>query len=70
VLPTAHVSDAELEEIVKIGQSGANAKALVGGTNDSGRDPSEQLFEEYDHLERAKMVRTPRTAPQRVYSWF
>ncbi|KAI0003313.1 Cc.Cdc5 protein [Russula compacta] len=60
VLPTAQVSDAELEEIVKIGQAGENAKALVGGTD----DPSEQLLGGYDSLERAKMARTPRTAPQ------
>jgi pre-mRNA-splicing factor CDC5/CEF1 len=60
VLPNAQVSDAELEEIVKIGQAGENAKALVGGTD----DPSEQLLEGYDNLERAKMARTPRTAPQ------
>ncbi|KAI0253901.1 pre-mRNA splicing factor component-domain-containing protein [Lactifluus subvellereus] len=60
VLPAAQVSDAELEEIVKIGQAGENAKALVVGTD----DPSEQLLGGYDNLERAKMARTPRTAPQ------
>ncbi|KAI9510380.1 pre-mRNA splicing factor component-domain-containing protein [Russula earlei] len=60
VLPAAQVSDAELEEIVKIGQASENAKALVGGTD----DPSEQLLGGYDTLERAKMARTPRTAPQ------
>ncbi|KAH9063675.1 pre-mRNA splicing factor component-domain-containing protein [Lactarius deliciosus] len=54
------VSDVELEEIVKIGQAGENAKALVGGTDDS----SEQLLAGYDNLERARMARTPRTAPQ------
>ncbi|KAH9174252.1 pre-mRNA splicing factor component-domain-containing protein [Lactarius sanguifluus] len=59
-LPAAQVSDVELEEIVKIGQAGENAKALVGGTDDS----SEQLLAGYDNLERARMARTPRTAPQ------
>lgn len=66
VLPAAQVDDTELEEIVKIGQAGENAKALVGGTD----DPSEQLLGGYDNLERAKMARTPRTAPQRVYNVF
>ncbi len=65
-LPAAQVSDAELEEIVKIGQTGENAKALVGGTGDS----SEQLLGGYNNLERAKTVRTPRTAPQRTWLWF
>ncbi|KAI0259969.1 pre-mRNA splicing factor component-domain-containing protein [Gloeopeniophorella convolvens] len=60
VLPAAQVSEAELEEIVKIGQASENAKALVGGAD----DPSGQLLGEYDNLERAKMARTPRTAPQ------
>ncbi|KAI0303450.1 Cc.Cdc5 protein [Multifurca ochricompacta] len=60
VLPAAQVSEAELEEIVKIGHAGENAKALVGGTD----EPSEQLLGGYDSLERAKMARTPRTAPQ------
>ncbi|KAH9999036.1 pre-mRNA splicing factor component-domain-containing protein [Russula vinacea] len=54
------LGDTELEEIVKIGQASENAKALVGGTD----DPSEQLLGGYDNLERAKMARTPRTAPQ------
>lgn len=62
MLPTAQVSDTELEEIVKIGRAGENAKALVGGTD----DPSEKLLGGYDNLERAKMARTPRTAPQRA----
>ena len=30
VLPTAQVGEVELEDIVKIGQAGENAKALVG----------------------------------------
>ncbi|KAI0062211.1 hypothetical protein BV25DRAFT_1825641 [Artomyces pyxidatus] len=60
VLPAAQVGEAELEEIVKIGQASENARALVGGAD----DPSGQLLGEYDSLERAKMARTPRTAPQ------
>ncbi len=62
MLPAAQVGDTELEEIVKIGQASENAKALVGGTD----DPSEQLLGGYENLERAKMARTPRTAPQRA----
>ena len=61
VLPTAQVGEAELEDIVKIGQAGENAKALVGG----GSDASGKLLSDYEGLENAKMARTPRTAPQR-----
>lgn len=62
VLPGAQVGEAELEDIVKIGQAGENAKALVGGgTNASGR-----LFCDYEGLENARMARTPRTTPQRM----
>ncbi|KAF5324618.1 hypothetical protein D9611_004434 [Ephemerocybe angulata] len=60
VLPGAQVGEAELEEIVKIGQAGENARALVGG----GSDASGKLLGEYDGLEAARMARTPRTAPQ------
>ncbi|KAJ3564929.1 hypothetical protein NP233_g7974 [Leucocoprinus birnbaumii] len=60
VLPTAQVGERELEEIVKIGQAGENAKALVGG----GSDASGRLLSDYEGLETAKMSRTPRTAPQ------
>jgi len=62
VLPGAQVGEAELEEIVKIGQAGENARALVGG----GSDASGKLLSEYDGLEAARMARTPRTAPQRT----
>ncbi|CAL1703839.1 unnamed protein product [Somion occarium] len=61
VLPSAQVGEAELEEIVKIGQAGEEAKALVGG---SGNEATEKLLSDYEGLERAKMARTPRTAPQ------
>ncbi|KAF8964130.1 pre-mRNA splicing factor component-domain-containing protein [Flammula alnicola] len=59
-LPTAQVGEAELEDIVKIGQAGENAKALVSG----GSDASGKLLSDYEGLEAARMARTPRTAPQ------
>lgn len=62
VLPTAQVGEAELEDIVKIGQAGESAKALVGG----GSDASGRLLSDYEGLEAARMARTPRTAPQRT----
>ncbi|KAF8527061.1 Cc.Cdc5 protein [Gautieria morchelliformis] len=61
MLPPAQVGEAELEEIVKIGQAGEAARALVGKEGDQA---SEQLLEEYGELDKAKMARTPRTAPQ------
>ncbi|KAG6813103.1 hypothetical protein H0H92_013957 [Tricholoma furcatifolium] len=60
VLPAAQVGEAELEEIVKIGQAGESAKALVDG----GSDASGRLLSAYEGLENARMARTPRTAPQ------
>jgi pre-mRNA-splicing factor CDC5/CEF1 len=57
VLPTAQVGGAELEDIVKIGQGGENAKALVGGGS---------LLSDYEGLDAARMARAPRTAPQWV----
>jgi pre-mRNA-splicing factor CDC5/CEF1 len=63
VLPTAQVGEVELEDIVKIGQAGENAKALVVG----GSDASGRLLSDYEGLETARMARTPRTAPQRKY---
>jgi pre-mRNA-splicing factor CDC5/CEF1 len=63
VLPTAQVGEVELEDIVKIGQAGENAKALVFG----GSDASGRLLSDYEGLETARMARTPRTAPQRKY---
>lgn len=65
MLPPAQVGEAELEEIVKIGQAGENAKALVGKEGDQA---SGQLLEEYGELDKARMARTPRTAPQRMLS--
>ncbi|KAF8917903.1 pre-mRNA splicing factor component-domain-containing protein [Mucidula mucida] len=60
MLPTAQVGENELEDIVKIGQAGENAKALVAG----GSDASGRLLSDYEGLEAARMARTPRTAPQ------
>jgi pre-mRNA-splicing factor CDC5/CEF1 len=65
VLPTAQVGGAELEDIVKIGQGGENAKALVGG----GSDASGRLLSDYEGLDAARMARTPRTAPQGRDLW-
>lgn len=62
MLPPAQVGEAELEEIVKIGQAGENARALVDRDSDQA---SGQLLEEYGELDKARMARTPRTAPQR-----
>jgi pre-mRNA-splicing factor CDC5/CEF1 len=50
-----------LEDIVKIGQAGESAKALVEG----GSDASGRLLSDYENLEGARMARTPRTAPER-----
>jgi pre-mRNA-splicing factor CDC5/CEF1 len=64
MLPAAQVGDAELEDIVKIGLAGENAKALVAGQGEA----SERLLTDYEGLESAKMARTPRTAPQGLFS--
>lgn len=66
VLPEAQVGEAELEEIVKIGQAGESARALVG----DGSEASERLLGEYEGLDKARMARTPRTAPQRKLFYF
>ncbi|KAK1229067.1 Pre-mRNA-splicing factor cef1 [Marasmius sp. AFHP31] len=60
MLPAAQVGEAELEHIVKIGQAGESAKALVNG----GSDASGRLLGDYEGLEDAKMARTPRTVAQ------
>lgn len=61
MLPPAQVGEAELEEIVKIGHAGQQAKYLV---DRGGDEASGQLLGEYSDLEKAKMARTPRTAPE------
>lgn len=63
VLPGPQVGENELEEIVKIGQAGANARAMV---DDNGNVSSQGLLGEYSALGQAKDARTPRTAPQRT----
>ena len=62
MLPAAQVGEAELEDIVKIGRAGEDAKALVGGGNEA----TERLLSDYEGLEKARMARTPRTASQRM----
>lgn len=62
VLPDAQVGESELEEIVKIGQAGENARAMV---DENGNDASQGLLGEYSALGHAKDARTPRTARER-----
>lgn len=64
VLPGPQVGERELEEIVKIGMAGENARALV---DESGNEASMGLLGEYSALGHAKDARTPRTAPQREF---
>jgi len=64
MLPPAQVAEAELEEIVKIGQASESARALVAR---DGEEATGQLLDEYSELDKAKMARTPRTAPQREF---
>ncbi|KAG8723817.1 Pre-mRNA-splicing factor cef1 [Ceratobasidium sp. 395] len=63
VLPEAQVGEAELEEIVKIGQAGQSARALMNDKGE-GNEASVQLLGEYEGLGHARMARTPRTTPQ------
>lgn len=61
VLPGAQVGERELEEIVKIGQAGEEARRIAEeGSNEAGRG----LLGDYSALAHAKDTRTPRTAPQ------
>jgi pre-mRNA-splicing factor CDC5/CEF1 len=60
VLPAPQVSESELEDIVKMGLSGARANALAGnGDNDATR----ALVSDYSNTIGATPIRTPR-APQ------
>ena len=61
VLPDAQVGEAELEDIVKIGQAGRSARDLV----DDGNEVTSQLLGETVGLESTRAARTPRTAPMR-----
>lgn len=65
VLPGPQVGESELEEIVKIGMAGENARAMV--MDDDG-NASQGLLGEYSALGHAKDARTPRTAPQRTFT--
>lgn len=65
MLPPAQVGEAELEEIVKIGLVGQQAKLLV---DRGGDEASGQLVGEYSDLDKARMARTPRTAPECKFS--
>ncbi|WVQ80345.1 pre-mRNA-splicing factor CEF1 [Cryptococcus sp. DSM 104549] len=59
-LPMPQVGEAELDDIVKIGQAGELARELVGGENKA----TEGLLGEYEALSQARMARTPRTGQQ------
>lgn len=61
VLPEPQVGDAELEDIVKIGQAGETAKSLV---EDGGEGASQGLLGEYSTLQHAQTARTPQTPAQ------
>lgn len=63
-LPMPQVGESELEDIVKIGRSGQNARDLVLGSAGASGEASDQLIGEYDPISKARMARTPRTAPQ------
>lgn len=61
-LPAPQVSERELEDIVKVGQAGESARALV---DENGNEVgSSGLLGDYSALSHAKDARTPRTAPQ------
>lgn len=61
-LPAPQVSERELEDIVKVGQAGENARSLV---DESGNEAGTGgLLGDYSALAHAKDARTPRTAPQ------
>ena len=66
-LPMPQVGEAELEDIVKIGQAGESARELVRGEGTN--EATGRLLGEYEGLGQARMARTPRTAPQRECQW-
>lgn len=64
-LPLPQVGERELEDIVKIGQAGEQARELAGDADGA----TGRLLGEYEGLGQAKMARTPRTsAPAREYT--
>ncbi|CAO1637103.1 unnamed protein product [Parajaminaea phylloscopi] len=58
-LPDAQVNERELENIVKLGQASEDARDMVAGG-----EATEGLLTEFDALQKAKMARTPRVAPE------
>lgn len=60
-LPVPQVGEAELEDIVKIGQAGEMTRDLVEG---AGTEATGRLLGDYESLGQAKMARTPRTQAQ------
>lgn len=60
-LPAPQVGERELEDIVKIGLAGENARALV---DEGGDESSRGLLGDYSALQHAKTARTPRTAAE------
>lgn len=58
-LPEAQVDERELENIVKLGQAGEQAREMV-----SGSEATQGLLTDFDALSKAKTARTPRTAPE------
>lgn len=61
-LPAPQVGDAELEDIVKIGMSGENTRAMI---DENGNELSAGLLAEYNALAAARDIRTPRVADGR-----
>lgn len=60
-LPAAQVGEAELEEIVKMGQAGERARNLV---QDASNEATGGLLGDYSGLDQVKNARTPATAPE------
>lgn len=68
-LPQAQVGDAELDEIVKIGHAGENARAMVADPDAlQHNDASDGLLGSYEALTHARNARTPRTEQRRTFS--
>ncbi|KAJ1978663.1 Pre-mRNA-splicing factor cef1 [Dimargaris verticillata] len=59
-LPAPQVTEAELEEIVKLGAAGETVRDLVA-TQAAGPAPSDMLMSDYDAMQTQQPVRTPRT---------
>ncbi|OLL26707.1 Pre-mRNA-splicing factor cef1 [Neolecta irregularis DAH-3] len=59
VLPNPQVSEGELEDIIKLGMAGENARGLV---DENGNEASAGLLNEYSNLTTSTNIRTPRVA--------